>query len=129
MPIEPVDPSKKVGDGKSDKYTPPKEKFGPSEYDKKAEKVKQENEKAKAEANKMAEEQRAKAKAESPRTYTERLQDMGRLPKPSVGGGSSGGGGDFSGMKGLDKPFKAGGKVSSASKRADGIAIRGRTRA
>ena len=54
---------------------------------------------------------------------------MGRLPKPSVGGGSSGGGGDFSGMKGLDKPFKAGGKVSSASKRADGIAIRGRTRA
>ena len=129
MPIEPVDPSKKVGDGKSDKYTPPKEKFGPSEYDKKAEKVKQENEKAKAEANKMAEEQRAKAKAESPRTYTERLQDMGRLPKPSVGGGSSGGGGDFSGMKGLDTPFKAGGKVSSASKRADGIAIRGKTRA
>ena len=129
MPIEPIDPSKKVGDGKSDKYNPPKEKFGPSEYDKKAEKVKQENEKAKAEASKMAEEQRAKAKAESPRTYTERLQDMGRLPKPSVGGGSGGGGGDFSGMKGLDKPFKAGGKVSSASKRADGIAIKGKTRA
>lgn len=129
MPIEPIDPSKKVGDGKSDKYNPPKEKFGPSEYDKKAEKVKQENEKAKAEASKMAEEQRAKAKAESPRTYTERLQDMGRLPKPSVGGGSGGGGGDFTGMKGLDKPFKAGGKVSSASKRADGIAIKGKTRA
>jgi len=32
-------------------------------------------------------------------------------------------------MKGLDKPFKAGGKVSSASKRADGCAIRGKTRA
>ena len=87
--------------------------------------MKQDNEKAKAEASKMAEEQRAKAKAESPRTYTERLQDMGRLPKPTGGGG----GGDFTGMKGLDKPFKAGGKVSSASKRADGIAIRGRTRA
>ena len=124
MPIEPIDPSKNIGDGKSDKYNPPKEKFGPSEYDKKAEKVKQENEKAKAEASKMAEEQRAKAKAESPRTYAERLQDMGRLSKPTGGGG-----GDFSGMKGLDKPFKAGGKVSSASKRADGIAIRGRTRA
>ena len=124
MPIEPIDPSKEIGDGKSDKYNPPKEKFGPSEYDKKAEKVKQENEKAKAEAHKMAEEQRAKAKAESPRTYTERLQDMGRLSKPTGGGG-----GDFTGMKGLDKPFKAGGKVSSASKRADGIAIRGRTRA
>jgi hypothetical protein len=123
MPIEPIDPSKKVGDGKSDKYNPPKEKFGPSEYDKKAEKVKQENEKAKAEASKMAEEHRAKVKAESPRTYTERLQDMGRLPKPT---GSAGG--DFSGMKGLDKPFKAGGKISSASKRADGIAQRGKTK-
>ena len=124
MPIEPVDPSKKVGDGKSDKYTPPKEKFGPSEYDKAAEKVKQENEKAKAAAHKMAEEHKAKVKAESPRTYAERLQDMGRLSKPTGGGG-----GDFSGMKGLDKPFKAGGKVSSASKRADGCCIRGRTRA
>jgi len=125
MPIEPIDPSKKVGDGKSDKYTPQKEKFGPSEYDKKAEKVKQDNEKAKAEASKMAEAQREKVEATRPRTYTERLQDMGRLPKPTGGGG----GGDFSGMKGLDKPFKAGGNVSSASKRADGIAIRGKTRA
>ena len=124
MPIEPIDPSKKVGDGKSDKYTPPNEKFGPSEYDKAAEKVKQENEKAKAAAHKMAEEHKAKVKAESPRTYAERLQDMGRLSKPTGGGG-----GDFSGMKGLDKPFKAGGKVSSASKRADGCCIRGRTRA
>ena len=123
MPIEPIDPSKKVGGNGNEKYKPPKEKFGPSEYDKTAEKVKQENEKARAEASKMAEEQRAKAKAESPRTYTERLQDMGRLSKPTGGGG-----GDFTGMKGLDKPFKAGGKVSSASKRADGCAIRGKTR-
>jgi hypothetical protein len=125
MPVEPVNPSKKTGGDGSEKYTP-KEKRGPSEYDKAAEKVKQENEKARAEASKIAEEHRAKVKAESPRTYTERLQDMGRLPKPSGGGGA---GGDLSGMKGLDKPFKAGGKVSSASKRADGIAIRGKTKA
>jgi hypothetical protein len=46
-----------------------------------------------------------------------------------AGGGGGGAGGDFSGMKGLDKPFKAGGKVSSASKRADGCAIRGKTKA
>jgi hypothetical protein len=44
-------------------------------------------------------------------------------------GGGGGAGGDFSGMKGLDKPYKAGGKISSASKRADGCAIRGKTRA
>ena len=121
MPIEPIDPSKKVGDGKSDKYTPPKEKFGPSEYDKAAEKVKQENERAKAEAHKMAEEQRAKAKAESPRTYAERLQDMGRM--------TSGGGGAMpKSNRDITKNYKAGGKVSSASKRADGCAIKGKTK-
>jgi len=125
MPIEPIDPSKKVGDGKSDKYTPPKEKFGPSEYDKAAEKVKQNNEKAKADAHKMAVEQREKVKAESPRTYTERLQDMGRLPS-----GSSGSTGIPKTNRDLMKNNKAGGVIkSSASKRADGIAIRGRTRA
>jgi ABC-type Fe3+-hydroxamate transport system substrate-binding protein len=131
MPVEPVNPSKKTdGDG-SEKYTPPKRKIVPSDYDKVAEKVDKEKaaEKARAELSKIAEEHKAKTKAEGPRTYTERLQDMGRLPKPSVGGGSGGAGGDFSGMKGLDKPFKAGGKVSSASKRADGCAIRGKTKA
>ena len=121
MPIEPVDPSKKVGDGKSDKYTPPKEKFGPSEYDKAAEKVKQENERAKAEAHRMAEEQRAKVKAESPRTYAERLQDMGRL--------TTGGGGAMpKSNRDITKNYKSGGKVKSASSRADGCAIRGRTK-
>ena len=45
-----------------------------------------------------------------------------------AGGGGGGGGGDLSGMKGLDKPFKAGGTVSSASKRADGIATKGKTK-
>ena len=133
MPIEPVNPSKKTGGDGSEKYTP-KEKRGPSEYDKTVEKVNKEQaaEKARAELSKIAEDHKAKTKAESPRTYTERLQDMGRLPKPSVGSGKGGGGGaggDFRGMKGLDKPFKAGGKVSSASKRADGCAIRGKTRA
>jgi hypothetical protein len=48
---------------------------------------------------------------------------------PGLSRASSGGGGDFSGMKGLDKPFKNGGNVSTASKRADGCAIRGKTRA
>ena len=129
MPIEPVDPSKKVGDGKSDKYTPPKEKFGPSEYDKAAEKVKQNNEKAKSEAAKaevsrIAEEQKTKAEATRPRTYTERLQDMGRLPS-----GPSGSTGIPKTSRDLMKNNKAGGVIKSASKRADGIAIRGRTRA
>jgi hypothetical protein len=122
--VKPVNPSNPTGGDGSEKYTP-KEKRGPSEYDKTVERLEKEKaEKARAELSKMAEETRAKAKAESPRTYTERLQDMGRLPKSSGGAG-----GDLSGMKGLDKPFKDGGKVSRASKRADGCAIRGKTRA
>ena len=123
MPIEPVDPSKRTGGDGSEKYTP-KEKRGPSEYDKTAEKVKQDNEKAKAEAHKMAVEQRAKVEAERPRTYTERLQDMGRLPS-----GPSGSTGIPKTNRDLMKNNKAGGVIKSASKRADGIAIRGRTRA
>jgi len=126
--VKPVNPSNPTGGDGNEKYDP-KPKRGPSDFDKALEKEKAER--ARAELSKIAEEQKAKTKAESPRTYTERLQDMGRLPKPSVGSGKSGGGGaggDFSGMKGLDKPFKNGGKVSSASKRADGCAIKGKTK-
>ena len=83
MPIEPVDPSKKTGGQGSEKYTP-NEKRGPSEFDKTMERVKAEE--ARAKAHQMAEEHRAKVEAERPRTYTERLQDMGRLPK---GGGGT----------------------------------------
>ena len=50
---------------------------------------------------------------------------MGRLPKPS-GGGGGGAAGD---TKFLKPKYKAGGKVKSASSRADGCAIRGKTRA
>ena len=128
MPINPIDPSKRTGGDGSEKYTPPKEKFEPSEYDKKAEKVKQDNEKAKADAHRMAEEQRAKVEAERPRTYAERLQDMGRLPKPSGGGGGGGMGGNKLSNRDLTRAYKSGGKVSSASKRADGIAVKGKTK-
>jgi len=119
MPIEPVDPSKKTGGDGQEKY-PAKPKHGPGKFDEDLEKAK--SDRAKAEASKMAEEHRAKTKAESPRTYTERLQDMGRLP---TGGG--GGGGGIKSMKYEPKTFKSGGKVS-ASSRADGIAQRGKTK-
>jgi hypothetical protein len=123
--VKPVNPSNPTGGNGNEKYNP-NQKRGPSDYDRTVEKLDKEKaaEKARAEVSKMAEETRAKKDAERPRTYTERLQDMGRLPKPTGGAG-----GDFSGMKGLDKPFKAGGKVSSASKRADGCCIRGKTKA
>ena len=119
MAINPIDPSKKTGSDGQEKY-PAKSKHGPGKFDEDLEKAK--SDRAKAEASKMAEEHRAKTKAESPRTYTERLQDMGRLP---TGGG--GGGGGIKSMKYEPKTFKSGGKVS-ASSRADGIAQRGKTK-
>jgi hypothetical protein len=87
--------------------------LGDSEADNKRRKV----EEAKAKVRAIAEEVRAeKDKARKPN------KDFGHT---RAGGG---GGGDFSGMKGLDKPFKAGGMVSSASKRADGCCIKGKTK-
>jgi len=132
MPIEPIDPSNPAGGNGKEKYTP-EEKRGPGKFDEALDKAKVER--SKAEFSKMAEEQRAKVEAERPRTYTERLQDMGRLPKPSGGtggGGSGGSGSDMSFMKGIgNKPnptYKKGGSVSSASKRADGCAVKGKTK-
>lgn len=124
MPIEPVDPSKKTGGNGNEKYNP-EEKRGPSEYDRTVEKLKQD--KAKADISKMAEEQRAKVEAERPRTYAERLQDMGRLPKPTGGGGGGSGIPKVGPKKPMD--MAKGGKVKSASSRADGCAIRGKTKA
>jgi hypothetical protein len=120
MPIEPVDPSKKPDGNGREKYTPD-EKRGPGKFDEALEKAK--SDRAKAEVHKMAEETRAKNEAERPRTYAERLQDMGRLPK---GGGGGASGIPKTGKKPYD--FKKGGKVSSASKRADGCCIKGKTK-
>jgi len=123
MPIEPIDPSKKTSGDGGEKYIP-NEKRGPSEFDKILEREKADR--AKAEISRMAEEQRAKVESERPRTYTERLQDMGRLPKS---GGGSGGGGMPKLNRDITKNYKKGGAVKSASARADGCCIKGKTRA
>jgi hypothetical protein len=121
MPIEPVDSSKSVSGEGREKYDPDL-KRGPGKFDEILDKAKVDR--AKAEISKMAEETRLKAEAERPRTYTERLQDMGRLPR----GGGGGSGGIPKLNRDITKSYKRGGNVSSASKRADGIAIRGRTK-
>jgi hypothetical protein len=84
-------------------------------------------EEAKQKLRDIAEQEKAKTERERPRTYTERLQDMGRLPKPSGGSGGGGSGGE---LKSLQNPraMKKGGKISSASKRADGCCVKGKTK-
>ena len=120
MPIEPVDPSKKTGGDGQEKY-PAKPKHGPGQFDADLEKAK--SDRAKAEVSKMAE----KTRAEPP--YTGKAySDTG----PRTGSNISGTfGGVVDPMERKAKPYNKakGGVIKSASKRADGIAIRGKTRA
>jgi hypothetical protein len=82
-------------------------------------------EEARQKIREIAEAEKAKAEKERPRTYTERLQDMGRLPKPSGGGGSgTGGAGE---IKSLQNP-RAMKKGGTASSRADGCCVKGKTK-
>jgi hypothetical protein len=111
-PVEPVSPAQKVGDGKS--FLERMER-GMKNSD---------PEKAKMFAEKLEKYVNEGKALNEARNEHKKVSGLSRASSASVGAG-----GDFSGMKGLDKPFKAGGKVSSASKRADGIAIRGKTRA
>jgi hypothetical protein len=111
-PVEPVSPTLKTGEGKS---------F--------IERMERGMKNSDPETKKMFAEKLEKYVNEG-KALKEARNEHKKVPGLSRAGGSSGGGGgDFSGMKGLDKPFKAGGKVSSASKRADGCAIKGKTKA
>jgi hypothetical protein len=111
MPIEPVDPSKKIdGNGKS---------F--------AERMERGMKNDDPETKKQFAEKLEKYVNEG-KALKEARNEHKKVPGLSRPGGGGGAGGDFSGMKGLDKPFKAGGKVSSASKRADGCCVKGKTK-
>ena len=91
-----------------EKYTPPEK-----------------DQKAKAAENKEFEDKRVKSSPLNVNAEIARMKEA--LDKSSKSSGGGGAGIPKTGKKPYE--FKAGGKVSSASKRADGIAIRGRTRA
>lgn len=59
----------------------------------------------------------------------EKMKEILNKPKTSGSGGGSGGMGTGKMNRDITKNYKKGGKVSSASSRADGCAIRGKTRA
>lgn len=94
--------------------------------DTEAENKRQKVEEAKAKVRELAEQHRAEKAAERKPN-----KDFGHTRVGGVGGSGSG---DFgSGIQKMNKDikrnYKSGGKVSSASKRADGCCIRGKTRA
>jgi len=56
------------------------------------------------------------------------VKDGKSVFRPSGGGGGGGMGGNKLSNRDLTKAYKSGGKVSSASKRADGCCIKGKTK-
>jgi len=139
--VKPVDPTQGAFDFGESPEKPEKRKVGPSQFDdelRKQEDARKEDKQDKAKS-KAAENEEFKDKRQPKsdlirQAEIEKMKEI--LNKPKAGGGArSGGGGGGSSqsliqkMNPLSKPYKAGGKVSSASKRADGIAIRGKTRA
>jgi hypothetical protein len=90
------------------------EKYNPPEKD----------HKGKAAENKEFEDKRAKSSPLIAKAEIERMKEI--LDKPRGGGG---GGAMPKSNRDITKNMKSGGKVSSASKRADGCCIRGKTRA
>ena len=114
-PIEPVSPSPKVGDGKSfvERMERGMRNDDPEikrQFAEKLEKYVNEGKKLNQERN-------------------EYKRDLGTRPIPTGGGGAALGDIEKMMSSRIKKPtYKKGGNVSSASKRADGIAIRGRTR-
>lgn len=78
----------------------------------------------------LDEENKAKREADEKKSKLKQrpmVSPEGNIFRGAAAGGGGGGGGIKS-MKYEPKTFKAGGKVSSASKRADGCAIKGKTR-
>jgi hypothetical protein len=59
----------------------------------------------------------------------DKMKEILKMPKGPSGGGGSGGMGTGKMNRDISKNMKVGGKVKSASARADGCAIRGKTRA
>ena len=88
-----------------EKYNPPEKDF-----------------KAKAAENEEFKDKRVKSNPLVANAEIARMKEILNAPR----GGGSGGGGD---TKFLKPKYKAGGKVKSASARADGCCIRGKTRA
>ena len=100
------------------------------------EKINREGMKKAAVAKINKEEAIKELKAKQKADEAEAAKKTGSYQRPMVspegnifrGATAGGGGGGIKSMKYEPKTFKAGGKVSSASKRADGIAQRGKTR-
>jgi hypothetical protein len=129
-----VQPSNPTGGDGNEKYDP-NQKRGPGKFDDLLEKSKAERLKDMADKVKIAplpegtpNIDKAISKMDELRAQMEARKAARAAAKESGGGGGGGAGIPKVGPK-RPTDMKKGGKVSSASKRADGCAIRGKTRA
>lgn len=128
--VKPVDPSQGAFDFGENPEKPEKRKVGPSQFDEELAKQKedrQEKAKSRAAENEEYKDKRQPKSDLIRQAEIERMKEI--LNKPKVGGGGGGGMGTGKMNRDISKNYKSGGKVKSASSRADGIAIRGKTRA
>jgi hypothetical protein len=127
--VKPVDPTQGAFDFGENPEKPEKRKVGPSAFDEELAKQKedrQEKAKSKAAENEEFKDKRQPKSELIRQAEIERMKEILNKPKVSGGGGGMGTG---KMSRDITKNYKAGGKVKSASSRADGCAIRGKTRA
>jgi hypothetical protein len=127
--VKPVDPTQSAFDFGENPEKPEKRKVGPSAFDEELAKQKedrQEKAKSKAAENEEFKDKRQPKSDLIRQAEIERMKEILNKPKVSGGGGGMGTG---KMSRDITKNYKAGGKVKSASSRADGCAIRGKTRA
>jgi len=127
--VKPVDPTQGAFDFGENPEKPEKRKVGPSAFDEELAKQKedrQEKAKSKAAENEEFKDKRQPKSDLIRQAEIERMKEILNKSKVSGGGGGMGTG---KMSRDITKNYKAGGKVKSASSRADGCAIRGKTRA
>jgi len=132
--VKPVDPAQGAFDFGENPEKPQRGKAGPSAFDEILDREEKAREKAKDRAAEN-EEFRDKRQPRSDLIRQAEIEKMKEILNKSKGGirggGGSGTGGTAGEIKALANPraMKKGGTVKSASSRADGCAIRGKTRA
>lgn len=132
--VKPVDPAQGAFDFGENPEKPQRGKAGPSAFDEildREEKARDKARESKAEAEYFKDQRQPKSDLIR-QAEIERMKEILNKPKGGIrGGGGSGTGGTAGEIKALANPraMKKGGKVKSASARADGCCIRGKTRA
>jgi hypothetical protein len=141
--VKPINPSNPTGGDGNEKYNP-NPKRGPGKFDDILEKSKAERLAEKEQIRKMGDAlDKAGVPLPKPDTFPKTTAAFEAIAKSdaeraerkaakAAAKGGGGAGGDFSGMKGLDKPFKKGGKVSEASHKKAlekaGFYVKGKTK-